>query len=108
MKIVEKCMKLTHFLKDSLKPIEGIQVINDPPQMNVLGFTSEYHLRAIEKRLRKRGWALGAFPDLLRVVVMPHIKEDHIKSFANDLDEIMLELRTSRKKRKIKSARMPF
>jgi len=101
MQIVEKCMKLTNLLKDFLKPIEGIRVINDPPQMNILGFTSEYHLRAIEKRLRKRGWALGAFPELLRVVVMPHIKEDHIKKFANDLEEIMQEIRMSSKKRKV-------
>lgn len=102
MKIIEKCMKLTNLLKDRLKPIEGIRVINDPPQMNILGFTSEYKLKAIEKRLRKRGWALGAFPDLLRVVVMPHIKEEHIQKFANDLEEIMLEIRMSSKKRKIR------
>jgi tyrosine decarboxylase/aspartate 1-decarboxylase len=102
MKIVKKCMKLTNLLKDGLKSIEGIRVLNDPRQMNVLGFTSEYDLRATEKRLRKKGWALGAFPDLLRVVVMPHIKEEHIENFVEDLEEILTEFQMSRKKRKIK------
>ncbi len=101
MKIVERCMKLTNLLKDSLKQIEEIQVLNDPPQMNVLGFTSSYNLRSIEKRLRKKGWALGAFPDLLRVVVMPHINESHIQNFVTDIKEIMKELEISQKKRKI-------
>ena len=89
IKIVGKCMKLTNLLKDGLKKIDGIQVVNDPPQMNVLGFTSNYDLLQIEKELRSRGWALGAFPNLLRIVIMPHIKECHIENFVHDLDEIV-------------------
>jgi len=93
IKIVRRCMDLTNKLKNELKKIEGIQVINDPPQMNVLGFTSNLNLFEIENNLRKKGWALGAFPDLLRVVVMPHIKESHIQNFCTDLKNIIKTLK---------------
>jgi len=92
IKIVRKCMKLTNLLKDELRKIEGIRVVNDPPQMNVLGFTSNYDLHAIEQKLRAKGWALGAFPNLLRIVVMPHIKKCHIENFIKDLEEIIQEI----------------
>lgn len=92
IKIARKCMKLTDLLKDELKKIDGIQVVNDPPQMNVLGFTSKYDLYAIEQKLRAKGWALGAFPNLLRIVIMPHIKKCHIENFIRDLEEIIREI----------------
>ncbi len=93
IKIIENCMKLTNFLKDRLKRIEQIRVVNDPPQMNVLGFTSNCNLLEIDKKLREKGWALGAFPNLLRIVVMPHIKECHIENFIGDLEEIVQSLK---------------
>jgi tyrosine decarboxylase/aspartate 1-decarboxylase len=92
IKIARKCMKLTNMLKDGLKKIEGIRVVNDPPQMNVLGFTSSYDLRVIEQKLRAKGWALGPFPNLLRAVIMPHIKKCHIENFINDLERIIREV----------------
>ncbi|MHA1264324.1 MAG: tyrosine decarboxylase MfnA [Candidatus Helarchaeota archaeon] len=93
IKIVKKCMHLTHLLMEGMKQIEGIQVVNDPPQMNVLGFRSTYDLLQIEKQLRAKGWALGAFPDLLRIVIMPHIRKCHIEHFLEDLENIMQKLR---------------
>jgi tyrosine decarboxylase/aspartate 1-decarboxylase len=93
MKIVRRCMDLTEFLRDELKKIEHIKVVNDPPQMNVLGFTSNLDLFEIENKLREKGWALGAFPKLLRVVVMPHIKKSHIRKFCADLEEIIKSLK---------------
>ena len=93
IKIVNKCMKITHLLRDELKKIEGITVVNDPPQMNVLGFTSNYDIQLIDTKLREKGWALGAFPNLLRIVVMPHIKKCHIEKFASDLSEIVRSLK---------------
>ncbi len=93
MKIVRRCMDLTELLRDELKKIEHIRVVNDPPQMNVLGFTSGLDLFEIENKLREKGWALGAFPKLLRVVVMPHIKKSHIRKFCADLEEIIRSLK---------------
>ena len=95
IKIVRKCMKLTNLLKDELEKIDGIRVVNPTPQMNVLGFTSTYDLRVIEQKLRAKGWALGPFPNLLRVVVMPHIKKCHIENFIRDLEEIVQEVSRS-------------
>jgi tyrosine decarboxylase/aspartate 1-decarboxylase len=86
-------MKITHLLRDELKKIEGITVVNDPPQMNVLGFTSNYDIQLIDTKLREKGWALGVFPNLLRIVVMPHIKKCHIEKFVNDLSEIVRSLK---------------
>ncbi|MHA1651931.1 MAG: tyrosine decarboxylase MfnA [Candidatus Helarchaeota archaeon] len=93
IKIVRRCMKLTNLLKEELKKVDGIRVVNDPPQMNVLGFTSDYNLHIIDKRLREKGWALGAFPNLLRIVIMPHIKKCHVENFVRDLESIVQSLK---------------
>ncbi|MHA1695081.1 MAG: tyrosine decarboxylase MfnA [Candidatus Helarchaeota archaeon] len=92
-KIVKKCMNLTHILSKGIKQIDGVSpVIN--PIINIVGFESDrYNIHTIDRELRKRGWALGAFPNFLRIVVMPHIRKCHIDEFLSDLEDIVHHLK---------------
>ena len=88
-KIVKKCMNLTEILAKGIQQIDGVSTVIDPI-INIVGFKSEnYNINKIDHELRKRGWALGGFPDFLRIVIMPHIRKCHIDSFLADLDDIV-------------------
>ncbi|MFX1451416.1 MAG: tyrosine decarboxylase MfnA [Promethearchaeota archaeon] len=90
--IVRKCMKLTNYFADRLKEIEGIKLVREPV-MNIIGFSSEkYSIYKLDKGLRRKRWAIGCFPDMLRVVVMPHIQKSHVDKFIHDLKRIVSSL----------------
>ncbi|MHA1270923.1 MAG: tyrosine decarboxylase MfnA [Candidatus Helarchaeota archaeon] len=88
-KIVKKCMNLTNILAKGINQISGISTVIDPI-INIVGFQSDiFDIKKIDHELRKRGWALGGFPNFLRIVVMPHIRRCHIDSFLTDLEDIV-------------------
>lgn len=88
-KVVSRCMFLTTKLVDAISEVDGIEVVI-PPVMNVVGLKSEvFSIRHIAKELRSRGWAISLFPSHIRIVVMPHIKEEHVESFIKDLKDIV-------------------
>ncbi len=90
--IVRKCMKVTNYFASRLKEIRGIKLVREPV-MNIIGFTSDqYSIYKIDKELRRKRWAIGCFPDMLRVVVMPHIQKSHVDMFIHDLSKIMASL----------------
>jgi len=51
----------------------------------------DIHLLAHE--LRARRWAVALFPKHIRVVIMPHIREEHIRKFLDDLNDIVQNLK---------------
>ncbi len=85
--LVKEAMTLTLWLAEKLVNIEGIRLVR-PPELNVLGF---YHERisadALNSRLRQRGWALSLWPGFLRIVVMPHVRRDHLRRFLKCLED---------------------
>ncbi|MFX1256448.1 MAG: tyrosine decarboxylase MfnA [Promethearchaeota archaeon] len=91
-KIVNECMKNVEYLVKRIADIKGIKLAAKPV-MNVVGITTENgeDICEIEKKLRKRNWMLGKFEDfnLIRVVIMPHVKKSHLSKFADDLEEII-------------------
>lgn len=91
-KIVKDCMEKTMYLVKRIIEIEGIKLAAEPI-MNVVGITTENSesICEIEQELRKKRWMLGKFVDLnlIRVVVMPHVKKEHLSRFADDLEAIM-------------------
>lgn len=90
--IVQKCMKTTEMAARGIDEIEGIRIVRDPV-MNVVGFTSDtYNINKIDKQLRRRGWAIGLFPNMIRIVVMPHVEECHVEKFIYDLSKITKKL----------------
>ena len=93
-KIIKKCMNYTNILAKGIQEIDGVSTVIDPI-INIVGFRSEeINIRKIDQELRKRGWALGGFPDFLRIVIMPHIRRCHIDAFISDLDDIVHKLKS--------------
>lgn len=91
-KIVKNCMNTTKQLADGIQQIKNIQ-LPTKPTINIVGITSKkLNINQIDQELRKQNWALGKFPNLLRIVVMPHIKPQHAQQFLTDLQKITKEL----------------
>ena len=94
--IVKKCMENTHYLEQRISEIRGIKLAANPV-MNVIGITTEngVDICEIEKALRNNNWMLGKFLDLnlIRVVIMPHVKRVHLSNFVSDLEKIVKKLK---------------
>ncbi|UYP46327.1 L-aspartate/L-glutamate decarboxylase [Candidatus Lokiarchaeum ossiferum] len=93
IKITKSCWENTLYLANQITQIPEVKIATTP-QMNVLGLklTSKASINfdQFDSRLRAKGWALGKFSqwDVMRVVMMPHVKRDHLKSFISDLKAI--------------------
>ena len=84
-KIVKRCMCLTWKLAEEIRQIHWLDIMIEPTT-NVVGIKSDvFDVKRIAGELRKRGWAVSLFPRHIRIVVMPHIREEHLESFLKDL-----------------------
>ena len=94
--IIRKCMENTEYLAQRISEINGIKLAADPI-MNVIGITTENgdSICEIEEALRNNNWMLGKFLDLnlIRVVIMPHVKREHLSNFVSDLEKIVKKLK---------------
>lgn len=94
-KVVKECMDNTFYLEKRIKEISGIQVAVKPV-MNVIAITTKNNenIEKIDKELRKKKWMLGLFKDfnVLRAVIMPHVKKEHLDKFCDDLEKITKKL----------------
>ncbi|MHA1391086.1 MAG: hypothetical protein ACTSQT_02445 [Promethearchaeota archaeon] len=94
--IVKKCMENTKFLSQRISEIDGVKLAVDPV-MNIVGITTESgkSICELEKSLRDNKWMLGKFLDfnLVRVVIMPHVKREHLIEFSSDLEKIVKKLK---------------
>ena len=92
-RIVRRCMRLTLRLADEIPAIEGLDIMTRP-SMNVVGLTSRtLDIRQVAQELRLKGWAVSLFPRHIRIVVMPHIHEQHVDEFLKDLKGVVSKLR---------------
>ncbi len=92
-RIVNRCMRLTWRLADEIPKIKGLDIIVKPT-MNVVGITSEaFDIRQVVQGLRQKGWAVALFPRHIRIVVMPHIRKEHVDDFLEDLKSVTDRLR---------------
>jgi len=95
-KIVKECMDNTEYLVKLISEIKGIKLVAKP-EMNVVGITTESgeSICELNEELRKRNWMLGKFTEfnLIRVVIMPHIKKEHLFKFGHDLEECVKKLK---------------
>jgi tyrosine decarboxylase/aspartate 1-decarboxylase len=98
IKIVKSCMENTYFLSKKVSEMNGVKLAAQPI-MNVVGITTKNgeSICKIDEELRKKNWMLGKFENLnlIRVVVMPHVKKEHIELFLEDLKRIIERLRLS-------------
>jgi tyrosine decarboxylase/aspartate 1-decarboxylase len=97
-KIIKDCMDNKNYLIKRLSEIDGIKLATEPV-MNIVGLTLESgkSICDLDNELRKRNWMLGKFIDfnLIRIVIMPHVKKEHLSEFVNDLEEILRKLNVS-------------
>ncbi len=92
MEVIRRCMKLTEFLASEIERTPGAQLVRKPI-MNIVGIKFDSADPGIvDRKLRERGWALGNFGSFLRVVIMPHIRKEHLVEFVGDLREILENL----------------
>jgi tyrosine decarboxylase/aspartate 1-decarboxylase len=90
--IVERCLGLTWKLVEGIQSIEGVDIVTEPT-MNVVGVKSDtVDVSWVFQELKNRGWAVSLFLDYIRIVIMPHTKDVHIKRFLEDLKKILDEL----------------
>jgi tyrosine decarboxylase/aspartate 1-decarboxylase len=93
IRIVKRCMQLTWKLAEEIQKIKGLYTVIQPT-MNIVGLKSEtFDIRRIAQELRLRKWAISLFPNHIRIVLMPHVQEQHIESFLEDLNAIAHKLR---------------
>jgi tyrosine decarboxylase/aspartate 1-decarboxylase len=88
-RIANKCMELTHLLAQGIKDT-GFQLVTEP-QLNIVAFTGEGIAPCdISKRLDEKGWAvsIASYPKAVRIIVMPHVKKEHVEAFLEDLKSI--------------------
>ncbi len=90
-KISNQCMEITKLLYEGI--IEsGFEVVTEP-QLNIVAFKSKnLSVDELARRLENLGWAVSksSYPRAIRVIVMPHIKEKHVKAFIEDLKSLNL------------------
>jgi tyrosine decarboxylase/aspartate 1-decarboxylase len=84
-KIVFSCIKNTQLIAKGLKKL-GFKLIVEP-ELNLLAFKSE-NTTALAMKMAKRGWFISYVPryDCIRIVIMPHVKHNHILTFLKDLE----------------------
>jgi tyrosine decarboxylase / aspartate 1-decarboxylase len=87
--ISKQCMEITKLLYKGVME-SGYEVVTKP-QLNIVAFRSEeISVDEIAERLEKLGWAvsISSYPRAIRIIVMPHIKEEHVNAFLKDLQGI--------------------
>ncbi len=93
--IVNKCMNLTYLLLEEIKGSELKPVID--PVMNIVAL-SVAEPKKIRKELATQfGWQVSVTkqPSSIRLVLMPHMTEENIVLFVNDLKNIIQQLQSS-------------
>ena len=92
--IVKNCMNNTKYLAERIQEIDGLKLAVDPI-INVIGITTQSNksICEIDEKLRKKNWLLGKFLDfnIIRAVIMPHVKKEHLTLFCEDLKKIVNE-----------------
>ncbi len=87
--VARKCMEMTFILAEGVERA-GFELVTNP-ELNIVAFNSiEIPVEELARRLEEKGWAvsLTSYPKAIRVIVMPHLKLEHIKAFINDLNQI--------------------
>ncbi len=85
--IVGRAMELSRWFANELKKIPGVYLIREPV-LNIVSFGTK-NLERVEEKLKRRGWGISAHRGYIRIVMMPHVKREHLEEFLRDLREIV-------------------
>ncbi|WP_258083428.1 tyrosine decarboxylase MfnA [Thermococcus thermotolerans] len=86
--IVREAMDLSRWFAEELKKIPGVYLIREPV-LNIVSFGTK-NLEEVEEELKRRGWGISAHRGYIRIVMMPHVKREHLEEFLKDLREVVL------------------
>ncbi len=91
-RIVDRCMKLTKIAKKRAISLDINPVIE--PVINIIALQIQ-NLDEIVSKLEKRNWYVSKTikPKALRLIMMPHITEDVLAKFLDDLEEVISYVR---------------
>ncbi len=92
-KIVSDAMQLTEYTYDRLNSMEHVK-ITCRPELNLISFTSDIKdADTLKTQLYDYGWRVSVAqnPHVLRLVLMPHVKKQHIDKFLEDLELVLKE-----------------
>lgn len=84
----QRCIELTKYLAEEIKKL-SLELVMEPV-LNIVTFKVKSAEKVVSC-LKKRGWvvSLPTYPKSVRIVVMPHIKKQHIKNFLKELKTCM-------------------
>ena len=85
--VVKEAMENALWFAEQIKRLNGVYLIREP-MLNIVSFGSK-RLKKIEAELKARGWGISAHRGYIRIVMMPHVKREHLKNFLKDLREIL-------------------
>ena len=91
--VVEQSINLTQYTYNKLMQMDDVNVIVKP-ELNVVAFNvSDMKVNKLKEELLKKGWRVSntVNPYAIRLVLMPHVKKEHIDNFLVDLREIIKE-----------------
>ncbi len=86
-KVVKRAMELSRWFAAELKEIPGVYLVREPV-LNIVSFGTR-ELEKVEEELKKRGWGISAHRGYIRIVMMPHVRKEHLEEFLRDLREIL-------------------
>ncbi|KAF5089312.1 putative sphingosine-1-phosphate lyase [anaerobic digester metagenome] len=87
--VARRCMEVTDILAQGIRESD-FKLVTEP-QLNVVAFKSDkMSSEEISAKLKDKGWAvsISSHPRAVRIIVMPHVKEEHVKFFLKDLNEL--------------------
>ncbi|MDK2783364.1 MAG: tyrosine decarboxylase / aspartate 1-decarboxylase [Thermococcaceae archaeon] len=86
-RVVKEAMENAYWFAEQIKGLNGVYLIREP-MLNIVSFGSR-KLKKIEAELKARGWGISAHRGYIRIVMMPHVKREHLEEFLKDLREIL-------------------
>jgi tyrosine decarboxylase/aspartate 1-decarboxylase len=89
-RVAERCMKLTRFLAIEIENA-GFKLVNKS-NLNIVAFQSDkISIQDVMDGLEHRGWAVSvsSYPRAIRIIVMPHLKKEHLEEFLEDLKSLI-------------------
>lgn len=90
-KIVKQTISLTEYVYNKLSSMADISIICKP-QLNLISFTVDsMEVDILQEKLLSYGWhvSVAEYPHAIRLVLMPHVKKEHIDAFLNDLKDVL-------------------
>ncbi|EHR79236.1 L-tyrosine decarboxylase [Thermococcus litoralis DSM 5473] len=86
-RVVKEAMENAYWFAEQIKALDGVYLIREP-MLNIVSFGSK-KLKKLEGELKARGWGISAHRGYIRIVMMPHVKREHLEEFLKDLREIL-------------------